>query len=67
MQVEQQQNAIANLKAACIQDLANLVEHFGPPRNDMLAEVLCKGDCDAYHQSYANLLEQSGCTCEEAG
>lgn len=66
-EVIERQNSIADLKEACIADLANLVEHFGPPRNDMFLEVLCKGDCNAYHNSYKDLLEQSGCTCQEAG
>mmetsp|Transcript_37860 Transcript_37860/g.55765 ORF Transcript_37860/g.55765 Transcript_37860/m.55765 type:complete len:174 (-) Transcript_37860:178-699(-) len=66
-EVIEKQNSIAELKESCTAQLADLVEHFGPPRDDMFHEVLCKGDCDSYHNSYVDLLEQSGCTCQEAG
>jgi hypothetical protein len=66
-EVIERQNSISDLKDACEESLANLVEHFGPPRDDMFLEVLCKTECESYHNSYLELLEESGCTCQEAG
>ena len=38
-EVIERQNSIADQKEACIDALADLVEHFGPPRDDMFLEV----------------------------